>query len=146
MKKIYYVVGFMFDPALLRVLLIRKKKPEWQKGLLNGIGGKIKKNESERQAMSREFIEEAGIGIAPREWGHFCTVFNDQFEMYCYYYIGDAIDEAKTMTDEEIHNCLVDVISTDRVIPNLKWLVPLSINFAKGKELGKPFEIKGYVQ
>lgn len=38
-----YVCGFMCSYDLTRFLLIRKTHPEWQKGKLNGIGGKIEK-------------------------------------------------------------------------------------------------------
>ena len=35
-----YVVGFMFSPDKQFVALIRKNRPEWQAGKLNGIAGK----------------------------------------------------------------------------------------------------------
>jgi hypothetical protein len=36
---ITYVVGFLFSPSGAEVVLIRKARPSWQSGLLNGIGG-----------------------------------------------------------------------------------------------------------
>ena len=36
-----YVVGFMLETLSDRVIVIRKQKPLWQSGLLNGVGGKI---------------------------------------------------------------------------------------------------------
>src|SRR5258708_364006 len=36
-----YVCGFMMSYDLMQFLLIRKTHPDWQKGKLNGIGGKI---------------------------------------------------------------------------------------------------------
>jgi hypothetical protein len=36
-----YVCGFMFANDFTEVALIRKNKPEWQRGKLNGIGGKV---------------------------------------------------------------------------------------------------------
>ena len=36
-----YSLGFVFDLPVEKVLLIEKQRPEWQKGKLNGIGGKI---------------------------------------------------------------------------------------------------------
>jgi 8-oxo-dGTP diphosphatase len=41
-----YVLGFLFDPSQKDVVLIKKLKPEWQKGKLNGVGGKIEEGES----------------------------------------------------------------------------------------------------
>jgi hypothetical protein len=65
-----YVVGFMFDFAFERVALIRKRKPIWQAGKLNGIGGKIEANETREEAMRREFIEEAGFDAT---WHFYCN-------------------------------------------------------------------------
>jgi 8-oxo-dGTP diphosphatase len=52
---IEYVVGFLFNESLDQIALIRKEKPDWQRGKINGIGGKIEENESPEQAMRREF-------------------------------------------------------------------------------------------
>jgi hypothetical protein len=37
------VAGFLFRNNDTEVALIRKNKPDWQKGKLNGIGGKEKR-------------------------------------------------------------------------------------------------------
>jgi 8-oxo-dGTP pyrophosphatase MutT (NUDIX family) len=54
-----YSCAFAFAGA--SVLLIRKAKPEWQKGLLNGIGGKLESPESVMDCTIREFREETGL-------------------------------------------------------------------------------------
>lgn len=56
-----YVVGFITDKK--RVLLIRKNRPEWQKGLYNGIGGLMQENETPELAMTRESKEETNLDI-----------------------------------------------------------------------------------
>ena len=58
-----YVAGFCFSECGGRVALIRKLKPEWQRGLLNGIGGKMEPGESLHSAMVREFEEETGAHV-----------------------------------------------------------------------------------
>ena len=58
-----YVVGFLFRNNGTEVALVRKLKPEWQRGRLNGIGGKIEPNEDSRAAMMREFAEETGANV-----------------------------------------------------------------------------------
>ncbi len=55
-----YVVAFLFNQDMNKVWLIRKQKPEWQKGCLNGIGGKIEEGETAMAAMIRELKEESG--------------------------------------------------------------------------------------
>lgn len=76
-----YVAGFLFRQkgngifqceGIIEVALIRKIKPEWQNGLLNGIGGKIEPGEYPLGAMIREFQEEAGLYIL--DWQHFATM------------------------------------------------------------------------
>src|SRR6187551_944090 len=62
-----YACGFLFSPDRARVLLIRKRRPAWQAGKLNGVGGKIEpSDDSPLAALTREFREEAGITIEIR--------------------------------------------------------------------------------
>lgn len=80
-----YVCGFLLSWDLQEFLLIRKMKPEWQKGKLNGIGGKIEPKhlimtnmehpeddkylmETPQEAMIREFHEETGITTTRNRW------------------------------------------------------------------------------
>lgn len=59
--QVQYVLGFMFNEAESKVILIFKNRPAWQAGKLNGIGGKIEEGETPIQAMNREFAEETGF-------------------------------------------------------------------------------------
>lgn len=54
-----YVVTFLFTTSMDKVWMVEKQKPEWQKGCLNGIGGKIEKDELPKEAAIRELKEEA---------------------------------------------------------------------------------------
>lgn len=64
-----YVLGFAFSGDLNSVVLIHKNKPAWQKGKLNGIGGRVERFELPKYAMVREFSEEAGVMMP--NWDHF---------------------------------------------------------------------------
>lgn len=68
-----YVCGFAFaDVDQDRyVLLIEKLRPPWQKGYLNGLGGKIEGVETPEEAMAREFHEECGVHTHADEWLQF---------------------------------------------------------------------------
>ncbi len=63
-----YVVGYMREQLSDRVLMVRKSKPAWQAGLLNGIGGKVERLEIPVEAMVREFKEETGIDTVVTDW------------------------------------------------------------------------------
>lgn len=73
MDKLDYVVGFAFSGHLDCVAMITKTKPEWQNGLLNGIGGKIEDGETPLQAMIREWDEECEI-LVDKDWKQFAVV------------------------------------------------------------------------
>lgn len=134
-----YVLGFLFTTNG-HVWLIRKNKPEWQKGLLNGIGGKIEKGETPSQAMSREFAEEGGHAIGTWKWyGTLTDVYN--YEVFCFYTISDA--EVTSMTDEKVELVSLKKLPVD-IIPNLSWLIPMAVSFENG-ETAKRFVIKSVV-
>lgn len=62
-----YVLGFAFDDN--KVLLIRKTKPKWQAGRLNGVGGKVEAFDKDYlAAMVREFHEETDILTTRDQW------------------------------------------------------------------------------
>jgi 8-oxo-dGTP diphosphatase len=131
-----YVVGFLFSPDLSKVVLIKKNRPDWQKGLLNGVGGKIEDNESSGHAMSREFFEEAGVFIPISHWVEVLTL---KFE-YCIIDVyacnhNGYIEEVKTTTDEEIILRTANNISSSgeifyfntKYIKNIPSLIDLSM-------------------
>lgn len=67
-----YVLGFAFDEKAQNVVLIEKLRPEWQKGLYNGIGGKVERNDNTNYtAMCREFYEETRVHTVPDMWKNF---------------------------------------------------------------------------
>ena len=69
-----YVVGFVITTDSNCVLLVEKKRPEWQSGRLNGVGGKIEQGESPQSCMFRECFEETNVAVKPTDWRRFCIV------------------------------------------------------------------------
>lgn len=124
---IRYVCGLMFNTDKTKVALIKKLRPKWQKGLLNGIGGKIESGEASIDAMCREFSEEAGLKTFYYDWRALITLveFNEKWSVDFYY--SDSLlpdlNVLKSMTDEEI--IILDVANLDNesVVSNLKWLI-----------------------
>lgn len=120
MKK-QYVLGFVFNKSFTKVVLIRKKRPEWQRNLLNGIGGKIEEGETSLDAMIRECREETDLLVF--DWIHYCSLWPPKSHVAVFASVSD-ICRARTMTDEEV--VVTDVDNMMLIVPNLTWLVPMA--------------------
>ncbi|MBN9214705.1 MAG: NUDIX domain-containing protein [Microbacterium sp.] len=118
-----YVAGFLIDPTARTVALVRKRKPEWQRGKLNGIGGKVELGETPHEAMQREFWEEAGLNI--RSWDHFATVEGAWGQVHFFRAFNEATP--RTMESEPIEVHRLDAVPYSECIPNLSWLIPLAL-------------------
>lgn len=129
-----YVAGFMFDADFNYVALIRKNKPEWQRGKLNGIGGKIEEGETALQAMVREFAEETATETACSQWERFCTLRSrDESEnpwSVAFFACTGDVNKLKTNESEPIEIIgLRDIHPTKGdMIENLPWLIPMAID------------------
>jgi 8-oxo-dGTP diphosphatase len=95
-----YCLGFAFSLDRSKVLVIRKKRPAWQAGRLNGIGGKLESGETALVAMQRECQEETGLRIS--HWEYFATIESPHFEVTCFRAFTDDIFGAVSLTDEEV--------------------------------------------
>ena len=136
-----YVVGFMFNTEKTHVGLIRKNRPRWQAGKLNGIGGKVENNEMPEIAMIREFREETGV--YHDKWEQFLKItvvaeehpdpFEDSYDSVIWFYrtCGD-LSKLKNMTDESIEIHSVACFPGD-TLPNLRWIVPFALDECKYK-------------
>ena len=121
-----YVVGFAFEPDEKHVILVRKKRPEWQKGALNGPGGHIENGEGMYEAMAREFKEETGVDTNPFVWKHKVTIEGNGWRVY---FLSIKLNNklfysAKTVTDEMISVIPVSRLYEYTMISNLRWLIP----------------------
>lgn len=125
-----YVCGFYFDHTFQYVALIWKNKPDWQKGKLNGIGGKIESGELPIAAMRREFREETGI--LHNEWMDLVTLSTDEWRVHFFCSIGkvNEFEYVETKEEEEVAKIEVSrLLAWDfDHIPNLDWLIPMAIN------------------
>lgn len=121
------VCGFFFDPNKTSVVLIRKKRPDWQAGLLNGVGGKVEEGEFALDAMVREFEEETGV--RHEDWTPFCVLTDEinGYEVHYFRAFGDVM-KCTTTTDEEIEMVMAGAVPASAVIPNLTWLIPMALD------------------
>lgn len=120
-----YCLGFAIRDGY--VALVKKNRPEWQAGKINGIGGRIEKDEDPRKAMVREFKEETGIDSKEDDWKLFCTMNGMRWIVYCYCTFTINPYDVKTKTDEEIFIFKVEELP-DNVLHNLRWLIPLALD------------------
>lgn len=121
-----YVAGFLFSEDKKRVALVKKEKPDWQRGKLNAIGGKIEtSDQSPLFAMVREFQEETGALV--NDWRHFCDLRFRGGSIHFFVSFGD-VEALRTMEAEEIQVHFVDQVGQLATIPNLRWLVPLALD------------------
>jgi len=124
-----YVLGFLFEQDLSSVVLIQKQKPAWQAFCRNGVGGEIKPDESELEAMVREFNEEAGVIIDRDKWTLFCEMGGRGWVVYCFACRDSAaVLRVRTMTEEQIFVTNSKTFDGEPYIANLEWLVPLAKN------------------
>ena len=56
------VVGIITDNK--EILLLKKNNPDWQKGLYNGIGGKVELNTTPLETIIKKSQEDLGINIS----------------------------------------------------------------------------------
>lgn len=120
-----YVVGFLFDVGLQHVVLIRKNRPEWQSGCLNGVGGHIEDGESPHDAMVREFREETGVTV--NEWRGFCDHTWESGARVHFFVAKGNIAEVQTTTNEEIVTIAVSDLYGWAIVSNFVWLIHMAI-------------------
>ncbi len=135
-----YVAGFLFNTSGDVVVLIEKQKPIWQRGLLNGVGGKIEPGETPTQAMQREFTEETGVEVTA--WKQFAKLQGADFTVYFFssFQSLDVVKSIRTTTNEIV--AIYEVLDLWELptIPNLKWLIPMAISMYAG-ETAASFDI-----
>ena len=120
------VVGFMFNENETDVLLIQKNKPDWQKGKMNGIGGKVEGDETYKEAMIREFKEECGIEC--KEWNPVILMFGDGWEVQVYSAKSDDVFYFKQTEKEKVFLIPINELDAYSHVDNLRWLIPMCLD------------------
>ena len=124
------VVGLCFDNDGKRVALIKKTKPDWMRGKLNGIGGKVEPWEKVDDAMAREFEEETGVHTIPPWWQRFAYGVNEYGGVYYYrLFNSQLLEGVRTTTEEEVGIYPVNILSqSDALLKSLTWQIPLALD------------------
>ncbi len=124
---IWYVLGFAFAPALERVVLIEKKRPAWQAGRINGVGGHIEPGETALVAMVREFEEETGV--RQELWTHRLNMLGPEWHMAVFSTVltSPQLGVVHSTTDELVLVCWHDRLP-ESCLRNVHWLVPMMLD------------------
>lgn len=121
-----YVLGFAFGHTKETVVLVRKNRPDWQLGKLNGIGGHVEPTDSTMlDAVQREFEEETGLLVD--SWAHYITMRNKAWRVFVFRAYNVEVSNVRTLTDERVEVHPVLRLPTN-VLSNLRWLIPLALD------------------
>jgi 8-oxo-dGTP diphosphatase len=137
MKDKHYSLVFAISEDRKRVLLIRKNRPKWQEGKLNGIGGLFEEQKDLGVQFGvvtppivnctiREFREEASLLIKPEKIKQRGEMRGCNWTVSVYLYYMDLQEESSVqgLTDEKLEWVNIhDLPNSPDVVPNLKWLV-----------------------
>lgn len=121
-----FVVGFAFNKKANSILLMKKDHPDWQKGLLNGIGGKIERGELPFDAMHRECKEETGLVLDWEGRGIMKGTNNDGHAFLCwiFYAYSEKIHKFKQIEKELLEVYSLAHVPYHSVVQNLNFLIP----------------------
>jgi 8-oxo-dGTP diphosphatase len=131
----HYVLGFAFTLDKSKVVLIKKDRPVWQAGKLNGVGGKVELMDlSNYQSMVREFYEETGVPTEENDWKNFARMdFEDDIiggsaVVHCFCLFDDNVYDCSTYETEEV--MLIDLDGPGTVEAPMMINVPMLIEMA----------------
>ncbi len=135
-----YTLALLFDQTKTQILLMKKSKPEWQKGKLNGIGGKIEADETPLACIVREIQEETSIKLDPTTLTFIGNIGDHDWTMavFTQIYQGSTAD-AQSLEAEPIAWFSIDALPK-HTLANLRWMIPYALEFLDEGRL-EPFSI-----
>lgn len=125
------VLVFLFSSDYKSVWMIEKKRPSWQYGLLNGIGGHVEDGEISKDAALRELEEESGLKLDFLDLRHvgsmgsIGTRGNEEWNVEIFAGITDK--KLISLTDETIMRIPVGDLHLWGCIDNIPSLVALCL-------------------
>jgi 8-oxo-dGTP diphosphatase len=120
-----FVLALLYSADQRQVVLMRRTRPAWQAGRVNGLGGRLVPGESAAAAARREVREECGVDVA--EWREVLVWEDAEYVMHVLSAVSEQAREARTLEDQGVFLADVDALPSN-VIDNLRWLVPLALD------------------
>jgi 8-oxo-dGTP diphosphatase len=128
-----YSCGLIFDEPKQNVMLIQKRRPKWQEGLFNGIGGHVEEGETPLECMYREAKEESTIS-SKAFWKYLAVYKTSTFEVHFFYTPDHDLNMIRPLTDEQLHVFAIkDLFNPsyyfyNNLAPNIRLLIELAMN------------------
>ncbi len=137
-ERLRMVVGFLWSGP--KVLLVQKNKPVWQRGLWNGVGGKLEGEETPIEAMVREFFEETTIKTTESHWTPYCVETGPEYVAHFFSAHINPVGPVPDVNDagERLQWFVADEIPRRSVIGNVQWLLPMSRDW---RNFSEPVEV-----
>lgn len=150
-----YVLGFLFSGSDFYgsgVALIHKKRPKWQEGKLNGIGGAIEEGETPEAAMRREFFQETAYDHG--DWKRFALLNSMGNVVHCFVGRASGSVDISSPTDEEtswisisrIFELQLSISFGKHFIYNIGWLVSMAFDHLNNGNFYEVTENLNFVQ
>lgn len=129
-----YSLVFIFTEEMNRVLMIQKIKPEFQRGLLNGVGGLMESKDMDMKSCAvREMKEETNLDITKKDLTYVLTMKGKDWEVSVFAgFYRQEMGIEKQLTNE--YPKWVYPGSYAKMIPNLEWIIPMCKNVLMNKE------------
>ncbi len=135
-----YVVGFVFSKDFESVLLMHKNRPDWQKGLVNGLGGKVEEGESIHACVKREIYEECGLVTTEEQWIRSGKIYSPTMVVDFFGTTHDGeMSDAVTKEDEEVEWFKVNNLPHN-LVENITWLIHITLDKLKNNHF-EAFEV-----
>ena len=104
-------------------------------GKVNGLGGKIEKDETPEKCIAREVKEETGLVTNSKEWEWIGVLHSSIFETHTFFAVYEGnLEKIKMLTDEKPEWFDRNNLPPNIMI-NLSWLIPLCIDKKKNREI-----------
>lgn len=121
-------IGYLFSKCRNYVALIHQNfDNERIKGIyLNGPGGHIEDGESSKDAVRREFREEAGIDV--EDWKLVCNLYCTGLQVDFYKAFDDSVFGVKTMEEETVSVYNIGQLQYLQCHPNMQIIIGICMD------------------